>query len=445
MGFRLRIAEGSGPSKGFNFAQPAVKIGRMPDNDLVVYDTSVSRYHCEIVADGDGHTLRDTGSVNGTLLNEVMTTEAPIRVGDELQVGPVIFVFEALSQKEDEESVSLPSRQEMLRPLTDSQCRKLEEHPTFAVSRSMVEARSEQQEREDLGSGVDSAAHQRKRGAAVLPRSARLAILVGLGFFCVGGILSAVFFRGGWRRDRSAEIFPINGTNATLSFGAGEVDVFTPDRASFEFEYEGGRATVQYAAEGVELANELEILLNGRPVAHVRASPGRWQTGLATPLPRATLTPGMNVLTFNNRSTPMANKRWGVAQVQVFQEKLPPPDKRLARQLFSLGEAAYGARSVSPQNMWHAVQYYRQARLYLEALEKSPPVMARIAAAERRATEQLQVVFDSHILAADAAIRSGQLQTAVAALRRALRFFPDDADERRDSIKRRLADLIGRR
>jgi len=45
------------------------RIGKSPDNDLVLADATVSREHCEIIRDGRGYLLRDLGSTNGTLLD----------------------------------------------------------------------------------------------------------------------------------------------------------------------------------------------------------------------------------------------------------------------------------------------------------------------------------------------------------------------------------------
>ena len=94
MGFGLKIIAGKGAGRVFRFSQSSVRVGRLPDNDLVLYDMGVSRYHCEIVRDGEIYTLRDTGSANGTLLNDVISTEAHLASGDRVGVGPVTFLFE---------------------------------------------------------------------------------------------------------------------------------------------------------------------------------------------------------------------------------------------------------------------------------------------------------------------------------------------------------------
>jgi pSer/pThr/pTyr-binding forkhead associated (FHA) protein len=54
----------------------------------------VSRRHAEVVHSGEGYRLRDVGSLNGTYLNrERIESEAPLRNGDELQIGKNKLVF----------------------------------------------------------------------------------------------------------------------------------------------------------------------------------------------------------------------------------------------------------------------------------------------------------------------------------------------------------------
>ena len=72
-------------------------LGRSRDCDVILADTNVSRRHAEIRRDGEGWTIRDLGSTNGTTLNgrDVRGTQ-PLKPGDRLQVGTadVRFVVE---------------------------------------------------------------------------------------------------------------------------------------------------------------------------------------------------------------------------------------------------------------------------------------------------------------------------------------------------------------
>ncbi len=90
-----------------------VRIGRAPDNDLVIDDLLVSRHHAELRAGPDGgHRIADVGSHDGTYLNGRRVTEAPVRPGDIIGIGHSAFrlVGDALQEFVDTGEVSLSVR-----------------------------------------------------------------------------------------------------------------------------------------------------------------------------------------------------------------------------------------------------------------------------------------------------------------------------------------------
>ncbi len=84
-----------GPNAGSKFALEGdvTQAGRHPDSDIFLDDITVSRRHAEIVRTGDGYTVRDAGSLNGTYLNRERIEDAPLANGDELQIGKFRLVF----------------------------------------------------------------------------------------------------------------------------------------------------------------------------------------------------------------------------------------------------------------------------------------------------------------------------------------------------------------
>jgi FHA domain/zinc-ribbon domain len=86
----------SGPQAGLRVTlNPTItSLGRHPDSDVYLDDITVSRRHVEVERKGSGYVARDTGSLNGTYLNQ-QRIEGDVDVinGDELQVGKFKLVF----------------------------------------------------------------------------------------------------------------------------------------------------------------------------------------------------------------------------------------------------------------------------------------------------------------------------------------------------------------
>jgi DNA-binding NtrC family response regulator len=85
-----------GPNQGavHDAAGTRAAVGTSPDNEIVLTDPTVSRYHLEL-GSGEGIALRDLGSRNGTFVNGVRIRRAVVPVGSFVRVGgSVIRVIE---------------------------------------------------------------------------------------------------------------------------------------------------------------------------------------------------------------------------------------------------------------------------------------------------------------------------------------------------------------
>lgn len=94
---RLRVT--SGPSQGFALEseKDTIRVGAAPDNDVVLEDTLVSRFHLEIRKVQGSFRLVDVGSKNGTFVGDVEIREALIRKRTEISLGESTLVLEPLS------------------------------------------------------------------------------------------------------------------------------------------------------------------------------------------------------------------------------------------------------------------------------------------------------------------------------------------------------------
>jgi two-component system response regulator GlrR len=70
-------------------------IGAHPSNDLVLASDTVSRFHCELVSEGNGVRVRDLGSKNGTIVDGVRIESAWLHNNSRLQLGDVTVRFRA--------------------------------------------------------------------------------------------------------------------------------------------------------------------------------------------------------------------------------------------------------------------------------------------------------------------------------------------------------------
>ena len=62
-------------------------IGRHEDNDIVLDNPYISRYHAEIISEGPRHLIRDLGSTSGTFANGERITQRRLKDGDCVRLG----------------------------------------------------------------------------------------------------------------------------------------------------------------------------------------------------------------------------------------------------------------------------------------------------------------------------------------------------------------------
>jgi SARP family transcriptional regulator, regulator of embCAB operon len=73
----------------------ATRIGRLSDNDIVLDDATVSRYHAVIVDTGTSFVITDLGSANGVdVADQRIRTSATLADGDHIRIGGHEFTFE---------------------------------------------------------------------------------------------------------------------------------------------------------------------------------------------------------------------------------------------------------------------------------------------------------------------------------------------------------------
>ena len=84
-----------GAQKGSRFlvTPEGVTIGRVPESSIFLNDVTVSRKHASIERTGAGFTFRDSGSLNGSYVNNESVAEKKLVTGDEIQIGKFHLLF----------------------------------------------------------------------------------------------------------------------------------------------------------------------------------------------------------------------------------------------------------------------------------------------------------------------------------------------------------------
>ena len=79
----------------YELAGTATRIGRSPDNDIVLSDAKVSRHHAVIADDGRTILITDLGSANGVRVRRKrIDPSAKLRDGDRIRIGDEEFTLE---------------------------------------------------------------------------------------------------------------------------------------------------------------------------------------------------------------------------------------------------------------------------------------------------------------------------------------------------------------
>jgi len=87
---KLIVASGKSAGRSITLKQGKLLIGRSEDCDVRPLGEEVSRRHCAVVAEGDGLTVEDLKSRNGTYVNGVrISAKVTVADGDIVRVGPL--------------------------------------------------------------------------------------------------------------------------------------------------------------------------------------------------------------------------------------------------------------------------------------------------------------------------------------------------------------------
>jgi ABC transport system ATP-binding/permease protein len=79
-------------------------IGRKPDNTLVLSHPQVSAHHARLVREGGTYRILDLNSTNHVYVNNQLTTNSLLKLGDEIRIGPYKLIYEGNQLTQYDES-----------------------------------------------------------------------------------------------------------------------------------------------------------------------------------------------------------------------------------------------------------------------------------------------------------------------------------------------------
>jgi pSer/pThr/pTyr-binding forkhead associated (FHA) protein len=105
-----------GTEKSLEFTNKPLIVGRLPESEISVRDSFISRVHCGFTFANNQFSLKDLGSTNGTYRNGARVFECALSSGDKIQVGNTTLVFEIDSKNNNASLRQIP--QMVAPPLT---------------------------------------------------------------------------------------------------------------------------------------------------------------------------------------------------------------------------------------------------------------------------------------------------------------------------------------
>lgn len=96
----------SGQVTPYELAEGDSTLGRHPDCTIQLQSNMVSRRHAQVTVAGDDYSVKDLGSGNGTFVNgSRIEGEVPLKHGDRVKLGPLLFRFQMSEDFEEAEAV----------------------------------------------------------------------------------------------------------------------------------------------------------------------------------------------------------------------------------------------------------------------------------------------------------------------------------------------------
>ena len=99
--FALQVIQGPDAGQSLASANESVTVGTAQNNDLILSDSSVSRYHLRVEVSPNGFLLSDLDSTNGTTAGNLRLRQGVADAAVDLRLGETLLRFSPLAEQEE--------------------------------------------------------------------------------------------------------------------------------------------------------------------------------------------------------------------------------------------------------------------------------------------------------------------------------------------------------
>ncbi len=423
----LIIEQGKEVGSEITVPPAGMKFGRSPANNLVIEDEGVMLFHGRFFFKSDGSLwVTDFGAAEKTTIGGMPIDEHVLTVGDLVEVGE--SAFRVISVKQDGIGAPVPA------PAPVEEAPAEEVDLGFKVSKQQPASKEKK---------------ERTKAQSLVHRFLQLAVVLLI-------LLVLALAAPEFMNMRGTTVVPAVKQKKSVSFTYESVrgsykDIF---RYSMELTADGqatitidnldSRHNTKSAEVSAEAMETLSRRLAGSGFFDIKRDYVAAQPNMYNYNDIAIYCNGrFNQVRVLNKEAPRDFEHTAsILEEFIFSEldipfTLLEADEtllRLAAESYKLGQARYSERDVRPGNLAEAIKHYKEAVLYLEALDIKPDLYDRIKQGMSIATLEQDLRYKDYKFNAEAAMRLGDWREAEKQLRVLAELIPDRKDERHEII-----------
>lgn len=435
----------AGPDKGLEIVVPAAgaRVGRASGNDVVLHDPALSRFHCRFYfKDGQSLHVSDLASTNETLVNSRPSPDGRLQAGDRITIGETIIKV-ARDAKSGPAAPPPPAAPPAAAPA---------EPPASAPT-------GEKQMEIDLGLDREDGFESARSLKPKAPLKTRMLLYAGVAVLVVAAVgISAWLMKPRVPRRPRAAAAAMTGLEIHFEkVEAGPKNIFR-----YAVTLEGGvlRVRIDNLQDGQHVSREkksdpkvLELLATSLEQTgffqlvdeYQGLSPGVWEQADLTIVANRRA----HRVRILNRLQPEAFKKAREEIEEFVRNEIGlyalalPPEKlvEIARNAWLTGQKLFDEREVRHDNLARTIKSLSEAESLVETLEPKPDFYEKAIALREEARRILQAKYEDYLFRADRSIKLNDWKEANAHLQVLLETVSDRADERYDTIYKKLVDV----